>query len=212
MAGSKRAPEEKEPTLADIGRDLRRYAKVLVGFVVLIWVLEILSWALPIDRFGVHPRDRIGLIGVVTHPFLHIGVAHVFANSVGLLLFGAMIALKEESHLYVTFLLSTLLGGMGVWLFARGDTNHIGASGVVFGMLGYLMSTGLFERKIGSVILSVVVAVLWGSMLFGMSPFQSELSWEGHLFGFGAGIASAWLLAWRARRVEAKSETEIVAR
>ena len=195
-----------EPTLADIGRDLARYAKVLVGFVILIWVLEVVSWALPIDRFGIHPRQTLGLIGIVTHPFLHGGVAHVFANSVGLLIFGAMIVLKEERHLYVTFIVSTIFGGLGVWLFGRGHANHIGASGVVFGMLGYLMSTGLFERKLGSIVLSVVVALLWGSMLFGMSPLRSEVSWEGHLFGFISGIGAAWILARLQRRAALKDK------
>lgn len=198
--------EPEKLTFEDIKRDLRRYGKVLLGFVALLWIVEIVSWVLPIDAFGVHPRQTVGLIGVLTHPLLHVGVGHVLSNSVGLLLFGSMIILKEERDLYVTVALSAILGGLGIWLFGRGGSNHIGASGVVFGMFGYLLTTGLFERKIGSILLSVAVLVLWGGMIFGMSPTQTHISWEGHLFGFAAGVLSAWLLARWDRRREARGE------
>ncbi|GAB5547210.1 MAG: rhomboid family intramembrane serine protease [Sandaracinaceae bacterium] len=182
-------------TLADIGRDLRRYGKVLFGFVALIWVLELLSWVIPIDALGVRPRETVGLIGVLTHPFLHVGLGHVLSNSVAILLFGGIVVLKEERDLYVTALLAALVGGLGTWLIGRSGTNHIGASGVVFGLFGYLLTTGWFERKIGSIVLSVVVLLVWGSLLLGMSPLQTFISWECHLTGFAGGVLSAYLLA-----------------
>ncbi|HBQ10038.1 MAG: rhomboid family intramembrane serine protease [Sandaracinaceae bacterium] len=182
-------------TLADIGRDLRRYGKVLFGFVALIWVLELLSWVIPIDALGVRPRETVGLIGVLTHPFLHVGLGHVLSNSVAILLFGGLVVLKEERDLYVTALLAALVGGLGTWLIGRSGTNHIGASGVAFGLFGYLLTTGWFERKLGSIVLSVGVLLVWGSLLLGMSPLQTFVSWEGHLTGFAGGVLSAYLLA-----------------
>lgn len=191
--------EDEKLTFADLGRDLKRYGKVLFGFVALLWVLEIVSWVLPIDAFGVRPRETLGLIGVLTHPFLHVGLGHVLGNSLAILLFGGMVVLKEEVDLYVTAALSALVSGLGIWLIGRGDTNHIGASGVVFGLFGYLIATGWFERRIGSIVLSVVVLIGWGGMLLGMSPTQVFVSWEGHLFGFAGGVLSAWALARKRR-------------
>lgn len=185
--------------MADIGRDLRRYGKVLFGFVALLWVLELASWVLPIDAFGVHPREPLGLVGVLTHPFLHGGLAHVFGNSVALLLFGGMVILKEELDLYVTAALATVVGGLGIWLVGESPSNHIGASGVVFGLFGYLVTTGFFEKKVAPVVLSVLVIIGWGGMIFGVLPTTAGISWEGHLFGFLGGVLSAWILARRRR-------------
>jgi membrane associated rhomboid family serine protease len=198
-------PVEEKLTFADLGRDLRRYGKVLFGFVAVLWVLEVVSWALPIDAFGVRPRETAGLIGVLTHPFLHVGLGHLLGNSVALLLFGGMVVLKRELDLYVTAALSVLVGGLGIWLVGRGGSNHIGASGLVFGLFGYLLSTGFFERRVGPVLLSVFVFLGWGSMLFGMAPTQVVVSWEGHLFGFVGGVFSAWLLARRRRAQSSRS-------
>lgn len=193
-------PPTDRVTFADIRRDLARYGKVLFGFVALLWVIEVVSWVLPIDRFGVHPREAIGLIGVVTHPFLHGGAAHLFGNSLGLLIFGGLVVLKEERDLYVTAALSVLVGGLGTWLVGSSHSNHIGASGLVFGLFGYLLSTGFFARKVGAIFLSVFVLLGWGAMIFGVLPGQPGISWEGHLFGFLGGVLSAGLLAAVDRR------------
>lgn len=195
--------EKEKLSFGDLVQDLKRYAKVLFGFVALLWVLELVSWALPIDPFGVHPREAIGLVGILTHPFLHGSLGHVLGNSIGLLLFGGMIVLKEERDLYVTAALSSILGGLGIWVFGGAHTNHVGASGVVFGLFGYLLSTGFFERKVGSIVLSVFVLLLWGGMIFGVLPGQQGISWEGHLFGFLAGVFSAFALARYDRRKKA---------
>lgn len=186
---------EKAPTWREVKADLRRYARFLFGFVALLWVVEVVSWLLPIvDAFGVHPRTTVGLLGIFFHPFLHVGVGHVLSNSIGLLVFGAMIVLRRERDLYLTMLASALLGGLGVWLFGR-SANHIGASGVVFGLFGYLLTVGFFERKLGSILLSLFVVFTWGSLLFGALPTAAGVSWEGHLFGLLAGVGSAKLLA-----------------
>ena len=199
---------KEDVTLGGIGRDLKRYAMVLLGLVAVLWSVEISSWLFPIDSFGVHPRTTRGLVGILFHPFLHTGIGHVSSNSVGLLVFGAMVMLKEERDFYVTFVLSSLVGGLGIWLIGATNSNHIGASGVVFGLFGYLLSTGWFERKIGSMALSLLVAVGWGGMLIGVTPGQDGVSWEGHLFGCLGGALSAWLLAKVRARGEAKAARE----
>ena len=196
-------PLDPKNSLAGIGRDLKRYGKILLGSVVLLFILEVVSWVAPIDQFGVHPRESAGLIGVLTHPFLHSGLGHVTGNSVAILMFGAMIVIKEEIDLYVTVLLSMLVGGFGIWLFGQTGSNHIGASGVVFGLFGYLLSTGWFERKFWPMLLSIFVLFTWGAMIFGVLPGQRGISWEGHLFGFLGGVLSAFALAKIRRRRDA---------
>jgi membrane associated rhomboid family serine protease len=115
-------------------------------------------------------------------------------------LFGGLVILRDETDFWTTVLLGTLIGGLGVWLFGR-PSIHVGASGVVFALFGYLLLTGWFDRSVGAILLSAVVFLLWGSALFGLSPMQVGISWEAHLFGFLAGGLAAWL---RARRRRAK--------
>jgi membrane associated rhomboid family serine protease len=90
--------------------------------------------------------------------------------------------------------LAVVLGGLGVWLFADPRTVHIGASGLIFGFLGYLLLRGFFERSLSAVFVAVIVAVLYGGALLGVLPGQPGVSWEGHLFGFLAGAAAARIL------------------
>lgn len=196
---------ERELTLSDIGRDLRRYGKVLLGFIALLWVIEAVSWVLPIDAFGVHPREAVGLIGIATHPFLHTGLPHLFGNSLAILLFGTMVVIKEEVDLYVTAAVATIVGGLGIWLIGATGSNHIGASGVVFGLFGYLLTTGWFERKFWPFLFSIFVLFMWGTMIFGIAPGQEGVSWEGHFFGFLGGVLSAFGMA-KIRRAKAVRE------
>lgn len=187
--------------LAAIGRDLKRYVGILGGLVLLLWAVELVDLLLfggSLDRLGIRPRTAGGLIGVPLHPLLHLGLGHVALNSIGLLLFGGLVILRDETDFWITVLLGTLIGGLGVWLFGRPPI-HVGASGVVFALFGYLLLTGWFDRSFGAILLSAVVFLLWGSALFGLSPMQVGISWEAHLFGFLAGGLAAWLRAQRRR-------------
>jgi membrane associated rhomboid family serine protease len=163
--------------------------------------VELIDWlflAGHLDRLGVRPRTVGGLVGIPLHPLLHLGFAHLALNSVGILLFGGLVLLRDPRDFWTALLLGTFVGGIGVWIFGR-PSIHIGASGVVFAFFGYLLLTGWFDRKIGAVLLSVTVFLLWGSALFGLSPTQVGVSWEAHLFGFLAGGLTAWLRARRRR-------------
>ena len=187
--------------MAAIGRDLKRYVWILGGLVLLLWVVELadlLLFGRSLDRLGILPRTVGGLVGVPLHPLLHLGLGHVAVNSIGLVLFGGLVIFREERDFWTAILLGTLIGGLGVWLFGR-PSIHVGASGVVFALFGYLLLTGWFDRSFGAILLSVVVFLLWGSALFGLSPMQVGISWEAHLFGFLAGGLTAWLRARRGR-------------
>ena len=186
-------------SLGAIGRDLRSYAVTLGALVALLWVIELLDLALlggALDGLGIRPRSPEGLVGIPLHPLLHLGFGHLALNTVGILLFGGLVLLRDPRDFWTAVALGTLVGGIGVWLFGR-PAIHVGASGVVFALFGYLLLTGWFDRSIGAVLLSVVVFLLWGSVLFGLSPARDGVSWEAHLFGFLAGGLTAWL---RSRR------------
>jgi membrane associated rhomboid family serine protease len=93
-------------------------------------------------------------------------------------------------------IISVVVGGLGVWLFGGRGTVHIGASGVVFGYLGFLLLRGYFERSAGSILFSLMIFVLYGGLVWGILPWQQRgISWEAHLFGFLGGVLAARLLA-----------------
>ena len=187
--------------LAAIGRDLKRYVWILGGLVLLLWAVELVDLVLfggSLDRLGIRPRTVDGLVGVPLHPLLHLGFGHVALNSIGLLLFGGLVIFREERDFWTAVVLGTLIGGLGVWLFGR-PSIHVGASGIVFALFGYLLLTGWFDRSFGAILLSAVVFLLWGSALFGLSPMQVGISWEAHLFGFLGGGFAAWVRARRGR-------------
>jgi len=149
--------------------------------------------------YGIQPRVLEGLRGVVLAPLLHGGIDHLLANTVGILVFGGLVVLRARSHFWMVTIVGAIASGMGTWLFGR-PAVHIGASGVVFAYFGYLLFTGLFERRMGSLLLSVGVFLIWGPTILGVLPAAGAVSWEGHLFGFIGGMLTAWVLAGRPLR------------
>ncbi len=183
--------------MAGIKKELKQQAVVLGGFTALLWTLEILDALIfggALDRFGIQPRNFIGLRGIFLAPLLHAGFPHLIANTVPLLVLGWFVMLRETRHWFFVGAMATFVGGAGVWLVGASRSIHIGASGIVFGFLGYLLSRGYFERKFWPILGSVLVAVMYGGALWGMLPGRAGISWEGHLFGFiGGVIAARWL-------------------
>ncbi|MBC8123846.1 MAG: rhomboid family intramembrane serine protease, partial [Gemmatimonadaceae bacterium] len=126
--------------------------------------------------------------------FLHVGFAHLIANTVPFLVLGWIIMARSLKDFWLVLLISTLVSGLGVWLTAPPNTVHLGASGVIFGFLGFLLMRGYFERSAKSIVIALLVGFFFGSALWGVLPLQSGVSWQGHLFGFvGGGIAARLL-------------------
>ncbi|MEO7360432.1 MAG: rhomboid family intramembrane serine protease [Gemmatimonadaceae bacterium] len=178
------------------GGTLKRGAKVFAGILGTLGVVSVVNFltANSLNRmFGLIPRTSSGAWGILFHPFLHANAAHLTMNAVGIVLIGGTVFLRSEKDFWRVTALGILIGGSATWLVGRTSV-HIGASGVVFAYLGYLLTTGWFDRKLSSVALSIVAAALWGSALLGLSPVQSGISWELHLFGFVGGVVGAW---WR---------------
>ena len=170
---------------------------ILAGFVGLMWAVEILDVFLggALDQFGIIPHSLVGLRGILFAPFLHGGFLHLISNTVPFVILGWLVMLRRTSDFWTVTAVVMLVAGLGTWLFAPPWTVHIGASGVVFGYLGFLLSRGYFERSFGAIALSLVVGLLYGGMIFGVLPGQIGISWQGHLFGFLGGILAAQLLA-----------------
>jgi len=175
---------------------------VLGVIVALWWLVEVVDLAVDhrLDRFGVQPHELIGLRGIVFAPFLHAGFGHLIGNTVPFLVLGWLVISAGVARFAAVLTIGAVGSGLGVWLFGSSEEVHIGASGVVFALLGYLMLRGVFERRIGQIVVGLVVAALFGGLLWGVLPTDRSISWQGHLFGFASGVAAAWLFAGDARR------------
>ncbi len=183
------------------GGSLKTGAVVMGGALLVMWALEILDLLLfggALDSFGIRPRSVDGLDGIVLHPLLHNGLGHLANNSVPFVIFGLLVFLSGLRSFVVTTTLSLLVGGMGVWLFGAPNSLTIGASGLVFGYLGYLLLRGYFSRSVGAVLISILLVLLYGGLLWGLLPFTPGVSWTSHIFGFLGGALSAYLLRQRA--------------
>jgi len=181
---------------------LSRPAAALVtttSFVGLLYAVEALDTAASgrLDQHGVHPRDVGGLDGIVFAPVLHGGWAHLAGNTAPLLVLGFLLALSGVRTWVQVTAIVWVVGGAGVWLLGGTDTNHIGASGLVFGWLAYLIVRGVFNRSLPQIAMGVVVFAVYGGVLWGALPGRPGVSWESHLFGAAAGALAAWLLAER---------------
>jgi membrane associated rhomboid family serine protease len=181
-------------------RSSREEGLALIGLLVAaMWVSEVIDTFdhHKLDQYGIQPHETDGLIGIVTAPFLHAGFGHLIGNTVPFVVLGVLIALSGAARVVAVTAIVALISGVGVWVIAPEHTNHIGASGVVFGFATYLIARGFYNRSMIEIAVGVlVVAVFGASLLGGLAP-QQGISWQGHLFGAIGGVVAAWLLASR---------------
>ena len=164
-----------------------------MAFIALIMILEVLNGSVDhaLNVYGLEPRVTSGLIGIPVSPFLHGSYLHVQSNAVALLALGTLAVIRSGTRFPWICLIIILVGGVGVWLFGR-PAIHVGASGVVFGLFGYLLVRGVIDFSVLSVFVALVVAVVFGWMVVsGVVPTNEYVSWEGHLCGLAAGALAA---------------------
>jgi membrane associated rhomboid family serine protease len=173
----------------------------LVGvlvFVGVIWCVFIVGQILPfqLDSYGITPRTLRGLVGIPASPFLHADLAHIVSNTIPLTVLLLLLA-GSRGQTWTVVASIVLVSGALLWLFGR-SANHIGASGLIYGLIAYLLVSGLREGRVIPFIIAVVVWFLYGGTLAaGILPsLSSHVSWEGHLFGMIAGGAIAY---WQTR-------------
>ncbi|MGW1814308.1 rhomboid family intramembrane serine protease [Streptomyces sp. NPDC002125] len=168
---------------------------VMLGWIALLWVLEGIDTATgnALDTYGISPREASELADIVPSAFLHSGWEHVASNSVPLLVLGFIAALGGIRRFAAVVLVVIVTSGLGVWLTAPPHTVTLGASGVVFGLLGYLLVRGFVDRRPLDILVGVLIAAAYGSLLVGVLPTDSGISWQGHLFGLVGGVAAAFV-------------------
>ena len=178
--------------------------KLLAALLGLMWLSEVIDTATngSLDQYGIISREPRGLIGILTAPFLHLGFGHLISNTLPLVTLGAIIAISGATRLFQVTAIVTVLGGFGTWLISPPNTITIGASGLVFGYASYLIVRGLFNRRLGQVVVGILVIMVWGSALLTSLLPQDGISWQGHLCGGIAGLLAAWVLADDKRRVK----------
>lgn len=181
---------------------------IIAGFVGLLWVIELVNASIfggGLSAYGIVPRSLSGLLGILFAPFLHASFAHLIANTLPLAVLAWFVMLRRKRDLLTVSVLSALVGGLGTWLIAPALSVHVGASILIFGYLGYLLSRGIFERRFWPILGSVVVFFLYGGALFGVLPGEIGISWQGHLFGLLGGVLAARVLRARAAPADTKS-------
>lgn len=176
--------------------NFRLAARLALGFVALLWLIPLLGWGLELERFGVRPRQWIGLPGILVAPLLHADFVHLIANTLPVLVLGTtMLQLYPTAAFRV--LPALYLGpGIAVWLFARGGV-HVGASGLVYGLVAYIFVAGLIRRERRAIAASLLVAFMYGALVWGVLPIRHGVSWETHLAAALIGVLLAIVLRHR---------------
>jgi membrane associated rhomboid family serine protease len=185
--------------------EARKAFFLMVGFIGLIWVLQIANWAdhyrLDLD-YGILPRSIGTLPYIFTAPFLHFSWDHIEGNSGPLFVFGLLAAYRGVVKFLGVTLIVAVTSGLGVWLFQGSNELTVGASGLIFGYFGYVLSRGLFDRNLIDALAAVVMALSYAYILTVAIPGTPGVSWMGHLGGLIGGVACGWL--FRTRRGQPK--------
>lgn len=188
----------------------------IVSFVALLYVIEVVD-ALSgqrLDENGIRPLETDGLTGIIFAPLLHANWEHLIANTVPALVLGFLVTLAGLSRFIYATAIVWILGGFGTWLIGNLgspngiETNHIGASGLIFGWLAFLLVFGLFTRSMWQIVVGVIVLFAYGSILLGVLPGTFGVSWQGHLCGALAGVFAAYVLSGPERKVRATRKAQ----
>jgi len=184
--------------MRSIKRSTTERVTIIFSVLGLMWALEITDWILPgnpLDVWGIRPRDTDALGGILFAPFLHLNFGHLIANSIPFAILGWMVMLRSTRDFFRVFIIALLFAGVGTWLFGAPGTVHIGASGIVFGFIGFLLTRGVFEKSFLWLFVGLVVAIVYGGALWSLVFIAKGISWSGHFFGLVGGVFAAWQLS-----------------
>lgn len=186
----------------------------MVGVVGAMWLLEVIDTFAggALDSLGIHSWSLQGLWEIFTAPWLHHGWAHLAGNTIPLLVLGWLVLVDSTRTWVVSGLVITVCSGLAAWLGSGPGTVTLGASGIIFGWLTFLLVKGVFTRSIGDIVLAVIVFLIYGGVLWGVLPGATGISWQGHLGGAVGGVIAAWLLTRRDRRERRARKEAISAR
>jgi membrane associated rhomboid family serine protease len=199
-----------ETILAGV-REARKALFVMVGFIAIIWALQIVNWAdhYGLDRsYGIIPRDVLRLPDIFIAPFLHLNWSHIEANSGPLFIFGFLAAYRRLWRFAGVTLLIVMTSGLAIWFFGSSNTLTVGASGLIFGYFGYVVVRGLIDRNLIDALIGAVLALSFAYMVTVAVPGTPGVSWIGHIGGLVGGVAAGWLFRSRREKAVAKPKKE----
>ena len=184
----------------------------IVSFVALLYVIEAIDQVSGsrLEQDGIRPLEVDGLWGILWAPLLHADWGHLAANTGPALVLGFLVSLAGMARFVYATAIVWILGGLGTWFIGNLgapngiETNHIGASGLIFGWLTFLIVFGFFTRHAWQIVVGIVVFVIYGSVLWGALPGTFGVSWQGHLCGGIAGVIAAYVLSGPERTARAK--------
>jgi membrane associated rhomboid family serine protease len=171
--------------------------KLALLVAALPWLVMALDMVIPADLrwLGIHPRTVEGLPGILLSPLLHGDIHHLLTNTGALFTLTFLGLTFAPRHFFWALLLIIIVGGSLVWTFGGGGAVHLGASGVIFGLLGYQLCLGMFQKSLKAILASAIVFFLYGGIVLNLLVYVPGISWSSHFFGFGAGVLAAWV--WR---------------
>ncbi|MGW5053420.1 rhomboid family intramembrane serine protease [Actinokineospora sp. NPDC004072] len=199
------------PAKPDPGRVLpanpRQAAVVAGALTLLLYLIELVDVAVPadLDTNGVVPRSVSGLDGIVWMPFLHGGWGHLLGNTLPFAVLCFLVMAGGIGQWIAVTATIWVVSGVGVWLTAAPGSVTVGASGIIFGWMLFLLVRGIFTRSFRQLAVAVALLAYWGTMLFGVLPGDARISWQAHLFGALGGVLAAWLVAVANRRAAVPS-------
>jgi membrane associated rhomboid family serine protease len=165
-----------------------------VILVVVLWLVFALDQSLDLDLFfyGIYPRKLTGLKGILFSPFIHGSLKHIIANTIPVLVLTTGLFYFYRGLSFRVLIFSILLTNILVWVMAR-PSYHIGASGLIYSLAGFLFLSGVLRKHTGLMALSLIIVFQYGSLVWGIFPLEEKVSWEGHLMGLFAGFGLSWV-------------------
>ncbi|WMJ74814.1 rhomboid family intramembrane serine protease [Cytophagaceae bacterium ABcell3] len=163
---------------------------LIVAIAALVYLLD-RELSLNFYKLGIYPRNIKGLPGLITSPFIHSSTSHLYSNAIPIILLTTAIRFFYYDIFYKILFLIWAITNLWIWCLAR-ESFHIGASGLLYGFAFFLFFGGIFRKDRPSIALSLLIAFLYGSLFWGLFPFNMHISWEAHLMGALSGLLVAW--------------------
>ncbi len=175
-------------------REIKNSLEYALSIVLVFWVVHIVQWLLGLEFYslGVFPRSVDGLLGIITSPFIHGDFQHLIANSIPMVVLTALVFFFYKKKVFLIYSLIWITAGLLTWIIGR-PSWHIGASSVIYGLASFLVFAGFFSKNFKLIIVSIIVLILYSSLVWGIFPGDTRISWEGHLSGAIAGLIWAYI-------------------
>ena len=186
---------ELSAQLSIIFQSIAMHFKAMLIFIAVFWAAQLINvcsgkW---FNNFGIIPRRIRGLVGIVVSPLLHADFGHLFFNTIPLFVLSCLLIINGWPEFIAVTVIVVIGGGILTWLFGR-NAIHIGASGMVMGYWGYLLVNAIYHFSIMTIILAALCLYYFAGLYINLLPTDKTASWEGHVFGFIAGVAAVYIL------------------